>query len=441
LYLSLWQTITDPHQLWSLQIPPDWLPGNLPGEYLGEDGFIRFSYLPEMAYMQQARRVCEHLANSPTGEGRKAGLAGMGKLDMCVMPPERGAPPAPNWLILHHPEAETASRFARIEISSDQMRTILDTLIMLPVQQGMHRVPATKEPPEWLKSASLPYELLAEETPVEGKRPGQGVPSDEEFKRPAAANKALSQAVLKDPFQRVEEINRQLAPFDYRFEIHEPAYLEQWLLWHQDELLLDEISSIYPPAISASGTHFAIVVYAENIGNLLVQETGVSQWNRSDMPWRLAEPVFVGEELLFPVWDTTSGQVQVRRGGETVYAFTALMGANNPVQEFTIWQGGWLMELDGFLIQDGQILNESGGFDELFGWQILNGQPFYFFRRGEWIGISYAGQALPLAYEDVYHGGCCGYALYNPRGNERLVGFFALREGQWYHVMVGVGDE
>lgn len=184
-----------------------------------------------------------------------------------------------------------------------------------------------------------------------------------------------------------------------------------------------------------------MVVYAENFGNLLVQETGVSQWNRSDMPWRLAEPVFIGEELLFPVWDTATGQVQVRKGGETVYAFTALMGANNPVQEFTIWQGGWLMEVDGFLIQDGQILNESGAYDELFGWRLLNGQPFYFFRRGEWVGISYAGQVLPLAYEDVYHGGCCGYGIFNPWGNEQLVGFFALREGQWYHVMVGVMEE
>ena len=86
-----------------------------------------------------------------------------------------------------------------------------------------------------------------------------------------------------------------------------------------------------------------------------------------------------------------------------------------------------------------KLLNESGGYDELFGWRLLNGQPFFFFRRGEWVGISYAGQVLPLAYEDVYHGGCCGYGLYNPWGNEQWVGFFALREGQWYHVMVGVG--
>lgn len=63
-----WQTITDPQKLWSLQIPPDWSSGKAPGEYLGEDGFIRITYLPEMAYMQQARRVCERLANSPVGQ-------------------------------------------------------------------------------------------------------------------------------------------------------------------------------------------------------------------------------------------------------------------------------------------------------------------------------------------------------------------------------------
>ena len=436
-----WQTVTDPQKLWSLQIPPGWSPGNLTGEYLGEDGFIRFSYLPEMAYMQQARRVCERLANSPTGEGRKAVLAGMGKIDLCAMPPAKNAQPAPNWVILRHPEAEAATRFARIEISSDQMGTILDTLLVLPVKQDPHQVPAAEEPAEWLKSAVLPSELFAEETPVEGKRPGQGVPIDEQFKRPAAANKALSQAVSLDPVQRVEEINSRLAPFDYKFEFREPVSLEQWRLLHQEELLLDDITTIHQLVISASGSHFALVVYAENFGNLLVQETGVSQWNRSDMPWRLAEPIFVGEELLFPVLEPGMGQVQVRKGEETEYAFTTLPGASNPVQGFWAWQGGWLMELDGFLIQDGQILNDSGGYDELFGWRLLNGQPFFFFRRGEWVGISYAGQVLPLAYEDVYHGGCCGYGLFNPWWNERLVGFFALREGQWYHVMVGVVEE
>lgn len=110
--------------------------------------------------------------------------------------------------------------------------------------------------------------------------------------------------------------------------------------------MLDEISAIHPPVISASGAHFALVVYVENFGNLLVQDTGVSQWNRSDMPRRLAEPVFVGEELLFPVLEPGAGQVQVqvRKGEEAVYAFITLPGASNPVQGFWAWQGGWLLD-------------------------------------------------------------------------------------------------
>lgn len=106
------------------------------------------------------------------------------------------------------------------------MGVILDTLKMLPVEQDSSSGLAVKEPPEWLGSAILPHELYAEETPVEGKRPGQGVPIGEQFKRPASANKALSQVVKLDPVQRIEEINRLLAPFEHRFEIHEPASLK-----------------------------------------------------------------------------------------------------------------------------------------------------------------------------------------------------------------------
>ena len=91
------------------------------------------------------------------------------------MPPAKSAQPAPNWVIVHHPEAEAATRFARIEISSDQMGTILDTLLVLPVKHDPQRS-RSKQPPEWLNSAILPSELSAEETPVEGKKPGQGVP-------------------------------------------------------------------------------------------------------------------------------------------------------------------------------------------------------------------------------------------------------------------------
>ena len=118
------------------------------------------------------------------------------------------------------------------------------------------------------------------------------------------------------------------------------------------ELLLDEITSIHPPVISASGAHFALVVYAENFGNLLVQETGVSQWNRSDMPWRLAEPVFVGEELLFPVWDTTYRAGAGAQRGRNSLCFYRSDGRKQP--------GAGIYNLAGRLADGGQWFLDPG---------------------------------------------------------------------------------
>jgi hypothetical protein len=54
------------------------------------------------------------------------------------------------------------------------------------------------------------------------------------------------------------------------------------------------------------------------------------------------------------------------------------------------WDGEhWLLEVDGFLIQDGEVLNERLGYEDIFGWQLLNEKPFYYFRKGPRVGISY----------------------------------------------------
>src|SRR5512133_1863486 len=78
------------------------------------------------------------------------------------------------------------------------------------------------------------------------------------------------------------------------------------------------------------------------------------------------------------------------------------------------------------------------GEDEVFGWRLIKGEPFYFFRRSDTTGVSYSGQILPHKYDDVIHYRCCEPAAFNVQGNEDMVWFHALRGGTYYYVEMGL---
>ncbi|HSD84053.1 MAG TPA: hypothetical protein VLG46_09355 [Anaerolineae bacterium] len=52
----------------------------------------------------------------------------------------------------------------------------------------------------------------------------------------------------------------------------------------------------------------------------------------------------------------------------------------------------------GEVIQEGVALNQQKGYEESFGFQLLQGKPFYFFKRQGRLGISYDGQEIDLGY-------------------------------------------
>ena len=52
-------------------------------------------------------------------------------------------------------------------------------------------------------------------------------------------------------------------------------------------------------------------------------------------------------------------------------------------------------EVVGQISVDSQLLNKQLKYQEAFGFQILHGKPFYFFKKGNKIGISYDGVEVP----------------------------------------------
>ena len=94
------------------------------------------------------------------------------------------------------------------------------------------------------------------------------------------------------------------------------------------------------------------------------------------------------------------------------------------------------MEISDFVIMDGVVLNQEYGYESVFEWHAINDKPFYFFQDGPNFGVSYDGQILPVHYEAIKHGLCCGYAVDNPRISQQDARFFALKDGKWVYVIL-----
>lgn len=92
----------------------------------------------------------------------------------------------------------------------------------------------------------------------------------------------------------------------------------------------------------------------------------------------------------------------------------------------------------GQIIRDGVSLNKQHGYQESFGFQLLNDKPFYFLKKSGQLGISYDDREIPLGYTRVSHYQCCSGSVLNLRSSRTMVAFFAQRDGTRYYVEIGV---
>lgn len=146
--------------------------------------------------------------------------------------------------------------------------------------------------------------------------------------------------------------------------------------------------------------------------------------------------------------------IQVLRGDQVI--FTTSAGQSSPISSVrSLWVDGsdWYLEIAfvtntingnmvrsdaiGKVFKDGVLLNETYGYDEMFEFQLLDGKPFYFYKKGGQIHVSYNNEDLPIAYEEIPHFRCCSGAEVNPIAGQNWVGFFGRRNGTWYYTEIG----
>lgn len=156
-----------------------------------------------------------------------------------------------------------------------------------------------------------------------------------------------------------------------------------------------------------------------------------------------------------------SSSVEVSHNGEIIYIIPVGTASTEAIPNlWGLWayDNHWVLEVAhatqkgvfsdaigpdvlGEIIQDGISLNKQHGYQETFGFQLMKGKPFYFFKKQGWFGISYDHREIPLGYAQIPHYRCCSASALNPRSAENMVAFFARRgtvRPVWHYVEIGV---
>ena len=151
--------------------------------------------------------------------------------------------------------------------------------------------------------------------------------------------------------------------------------------------------------------------------------------------------------VLIPSGQGQPGQsVRVMRGDQVIFETAAgLPSPVMPLQGLWTYNGHWALEIlftdqstwAGQIFVDGNLVNQQKGYAEAFGFQLLDGQPFFFFRRNGQMGYSYNGQEASLPYTDIPHYRCCSESVLNPVHAQNMVAFFAQKDAAWFYVELG----
>ena len=138
--------------------------------------------------------------------------------------------------------------------------------------------------------------------------------------------------------------------------------------------------------------------------------------------------------------------IDVTLGGKTILTLDAgLPSPALPIQSLLTYDGHWALEFllatpdvwAGQIYLDGASLNQANGYDEAFGLQLIDGEPFYFFSKGGQIGANYQGETADLGYTAITHYECCSDSVLNPAPAKTMVAFFAQQGEDWYYVEIG----
>lgn len=166
--------------------------------------------------------------------------------------------------------------------------------------------------------------------------------------------------------------------------------------------------------------------------------------NPGDKKVEISSPTALGDAQFLAVMED----------GKTI--LTVDVGQASPISPYLgLWEYGtdWYLEAayvnvreennitaiepTGMVYLNGVSLNEEHGFEETFGFQLLNGKPFFFYQENGKIGFSWDGTLYEKRWDSIPHYNCCSAGAFNPIPAEKMVSFFAEKGSESYYVELG----
>jgi hypothetical protein len=138
----------------------------------------------------------------------------------------------------------------------------------------------------------------------------------------------------------------------------------------------------------------------------------------------------------FSMTEEDNGLITIKRRGETVYEYASWVFDGPNPWSFCTWDNSWMFETNDIVVIDGQVLNHQLGLDTIFSWHMLGDKQVYFIEKNNKFQISFAGQLVPVKYDEIRHYGCCAWHGANPRTNGSKTWFEAKRDDVWFMVVI-----
>jgi hypothetical protein len=442
-----WSIYIHPQLNIAIQYPPDWQVNN-PDELSGSVGSLTFSSRAFNGEGPDA--VCQLEVNRHDLYGTRPLITLWNNTNGfygCEILPSSDAPDSQTGLILAwYPSVIPSGEILEMHVFSDYVRAI-DSSIKSTVRTPKPVIYVDQLPPQCRLNTDPPLVTTFSGLQFEEYR----LTSDDCYRRtdveafaallPVQASERITQLRTQSA-DRLTQINAILAPFDFNVREH--------ILYQGQTPVSGLLEWVGQPAVNASQTLLFLPV--NEVFNYQTYEISKTSFEISQnegfysslgyVPTR----AFQGDDFIQLDYDPDYRAavgfpygLQVLKNSAVIFEFTVLppSPAASPVRGLYTWQDHWLLETADVFIRDGEVLNQQLGYSEMFTWRLLNNKPFYFYRQGPRIYLSYNEETLPVSFERVLHEpSCCSGALVNMTLADDGLGFYALKEGFWYYFIV-----
>lgn len=442
------QVYIDPDGWYSLNFPASMKSFDKPNVFIGP-GSLETGYLPKLGYMPKAMDVCIWLANFELKPDQSA----IGFFFEGFRSSETACY-AGSYFIRENVAADLDHRF--IYVKTDGHQYINYKLFFL------RRQPEAK-PATTLTALAIAYQasFWANLSPMP-----PGISVAEYTKQPTGKDDQFhfvpTQAWPTPQAQTNSGMPQKTTLEKLGYELKAgPSSNYPNLLYRDGRLLLENILSVSPVYIfsTASGPITAFTVDVDRLNGrkmFLIQNDAITNvWSVGGVDEEQYSPILYRGELLWKRL-THDGHILITKSnGEIVFTFATYFGASFPSSDLKAWNGHWVLEVNGYVIQDGEAINLDKDFDfkKIFGRNLIHDKPFHFFRKDGKVGISYGGKILPLQYDDIAYDDtsayfdavppatCCDNAAKTPYFSPDSVLFYAnQKDTGWRYVVVKFKD-